>query len=115
MDHPHRQLRGLAAACALAAVAALAGCAGSSTRLPDPVVADRDGRERLLQQRWIGRTRAELVGSFGEPSMVMNVPGGRLPESIILVYRNKDSASGCIDAFVVLRDSEERIWNYFCR
>lgn len=113
MDDSTGQLRALAAACVLAA-AGLAGCANPSPPA-DPMAASRDGRERLLQQRWIGRTRLELVSSFGEPSTVMNVPGGRLPESIILVYRNKDSASGCIDAFVVLRDSEERIWNYFCR
>lgn len=102
----------------------LAGCASLHERdfaMPQPppsaapIAGGRDGREHALQQRWIGRTRAELISSFGQPSMVMNVPGNRLPESIILVYRNKDTASGCIDAFVVLRDSKEHIWNYFCR
>jgi hypothetical protein len=46
---------------------------------------------------------------------VMGVPGARLPESIILVFRGADPAGNCIDAFVVLRDEAETIWNYFCR
>jgi hypothetical protein len=115
--------RGLTAAC-LVAMVGLASCANLReadfvTPLPPPssgpIAGGRDGRELSLQQQWIGRTRAELINAFGQPSMVMNVPGNRVPESIILVYRNRDSASGCIDAFVVLRDSREHIWNYFCR
>ena len=123
MSIPPRPSLAAIAACAIAA-ASIAGCATLHERdfvvpLPPPsaapIAGGRDGREHELQQRWIGRTRAELIGSFGQPSMVMNVPGNRLPESIILVYRNKDPATGCIDAFVVLRDSHEHIWNYFCR
>lgn len=106
------------------ALTAMAGCAPLRESdfvapVPPPpsstLAGGRDGREQALQRAWIGRTRAELISSFGPPSLVMNVPGNRLPESIILVYRNKDPASQCIDAFVVLRDSREHIWNYFCR
>ena len=121
MNHHPSLLRGLAA-CMIAT--GLAGCA--NLREEDfvapapppsaaPLAGGRDGREQALQQQWIGRTRAELISVLGPPSLVMNVPGNRLPESVILVYRNQDSASGCIDAFVVLRDSREHIWNYFCR
>ena len=121
--HQQRLPRGLAAVYTLAVVW-LAGCANLREAdfvapVPppstEPIAGGRNGREHALQQQWIGRTRAELIGSFGQPSMVMNVPGNRLPESVILVYRNRDSAGGCVDAFVVLRDSREHIWNYFCR
>jgi len=123
MSNPPELKWAAMAACTMAA-AWIAGCAELRERdfvvpLPPPsaapIAGGRDGREHELQQRWIGRTRAELISSFGQPSMVMNVPGNRIPESIILVYRNKDPATGCIDAFVVLRDSREHIWNYFCR
>ncbi|MBL8319937.1 MAG: hypothetical protein JNJ42_16125 [Burkholderiaceae bacterium] len=110
-------------ACVIAVVS-IAGCVNSRERdvvapLPPPSIgADaggREARERVLQKEWIGRTRAELIGRFGPPALVMVVPGSRLPESAILVYRNNDSETGCIDAFVVLRASPETIWNYFCR
>ncbi len=120
--HQKRLLGGPAAVCTVAALC-LVGCAPLREAdfvapLPpptEPIAGGRDGREQTLQRQWIGRTRAELISSFGQPSMVMNVPGNRMPESVILVYRNKDSSNGCVDAFVVLRDSREHIWNYFCR
>lgn len=103
-----------------AAAVLVAACAREAAPVTRPVTHwpvqthSRDERERVLQQAWIGRTRKDLVSSFGPPALVMSVPGERWPETIILVYRNRDPAGGCIDAFVVLKESSE-IWNYFCR
>lgn len=108
----------------LLAGACIAGCARQAEpfRRHDPEaesrmphVGLRDGRERAMQQTWVGRTRAELVRTFGNPAIVLEVPGNRLPESIILVFTGRDPAGGCIDAFVVLQNRSEDIWNYFCR
>lgn len=81
----------------------------------EPGPSTREGRERAMQQAWIGRTRADLTRTFGKPALVMDVPGNRLPETLIVVYTGRDPASGCIDAFVVLTNEDEEIWNYFCR
>jgi hypothetical protein len=120
MPYYKRLMQRLALACPIAALW-LAGCAALREAVTEPVPAPvelpqgRDLRELTLQQIWVGRTRQELVRSFGPPVLVMGVPGNRVPDSIILVYKNKDSVNGCIDAFVVLRDTGEHIWNYFCR
>jgi hypothetical protein len=115
MNHLQHSMRALILACSAALL--LAACARGPAAAWSPAAAhthSRDERERLLQQAWIGRSRTELVASLGPPSLVMAVPGERWPETIVLVYRNRDAAGGCIDAFVVLKESAE-IANYFCR
>jgi hypothetical protein len=103
----------------LSGVLALAGCAtppDEATQARIAVSASRDMREVSMQRAWIGRTHDDLVRAFGAPSFMLEVPGGRLPESYIVVFIGSDRGLGrCIDAFVVLKDETATIWNYFCR
>ena len=106
---------GHAAALALA-VALLSACATlEDESKPLTLQQSREQRELSFQREWIGRTRDDLVRNFGAPRLVMDIPGNRLPESIILVYRNRDLTGQCIDAFVILKEEPQKVADYFCR
>lgn len=72
-------------------------------------------REQRLARDWTGRSRQELIDAWGTPRWVLRLPYQREPASLILVFVDQDPSGGCIDAFVVLQDDAETIWNYFCR
>lgn len=104
------------AATVFVVAALLAACAAlEDDSRPLSVNRSREQRELSLQREWIGRTRDDLVRIFGAPRLVMDIPGNRVPESIILVYRNRDLTGQCIDAFVILKEEPQKVADYFCR
>ena len=98
----------------------LAGCAlhaggpgsGAGPRFP------QEQRELSLQSAWSGRSYEALVQAFGQPELIMDVPGFRQLRTSAVVYGVRDSTSQCIDAFTVVvdgRTGQHVVTNYFCR
>jgi hypothetical protein len=108
----------------MALVLALAACAQGEiqrvvAREPHPSAGNatrfaRSEREAAMNREWQNRPLAELLHAYGQPQMVMNIPGGGMPPGFALVY-GRDPASGCIDAFAVGSGSELVIRVYHCR
>ena len=110
------------AAWTLAVAAGVSGCAdGTIRRIPrehptfSPAsTGSRHQRESDMNRQWQNRPLSDLVATYGEPRMVMNIPGGGTPPSFAVVY-GPDPASGCIDAFAVSSRGAPVIRIYHCR
>ncbi len=76
----------------------------------------RAARESSMQKVWAGKSYDELQESLGKPELTMSIPRYGWPPSEAILY-GMDSASGCIDAFLVVHGGEEgsTVLNYFCR
>jgi hypothetical protein len=125
-----RRVRGRLAArgaWGLAVVLGLNACAGSDVRriprqsqLPPLLVhapapsGPRYDRETQMNAQWQNRPVSDLLGAFGHPRMVLNIPGGGMPPSYAVIY-GQDPDTGCIDAFAVSNSGEPVIRVYHCR
>lgn len=100
---------------ALASTVLLGGCAF------DPVARARKEEPRVqreadLQALWRGRSYHSLLDRYGQPVVVMDVPGHRSVKTSIVVYGAEDDTLYCIDAFTVIVIEEKiLVSDYFCR
>lgn len=106
----------------LVILTALDGCTtlqepGDSPEFSPEKTTTQAKRERGLQSAWRGKSYEALIGNFGSPQIVMDVPGNNPMRTSIAIFGAKDRTSGCIDAFtlVVLRSGETVVADYFCR
>lgn len=74
----------------------------------------RQAREDEMNRQWQNRSLDELVGGLGKPILVMNIPGGGMPPGFAVVYE-RDTATGCIDAFAVNGFERPTVRVYYCR
>jgi len=104
--------------------AALAGCITPPPERNGEQAADKPTqnhertRERELQSSWRGKTYRDLLEAFGQPRVVMTVPGYRPLRTSVAVFGVRDQASRCIDAFTVVKHGTTGEWivaDYFCR
>ena len=101
----------------------LGGCAiappdNTLSGAAEPVRATPKTRERELQTTWRGKPYTALVAAYGEPKLLMNVPGYRPLKTSVAVYGIRDDATRCIDAFTVVKHGITGEWtvaDYFCR
>jgi hypothetical protein len=107
----------------LAMVLGLSACAGDEfRRIPRQThptssaasSAIRQNREAEMNRQWQNKPLSELLGTYGRPRMVMNIPGGGMPPSYAVVY-GPDATSGCIDAFAVSSHGDPVVRLYHCR
>jgi len=75
---------------------------------------DRVQREMAMNIRWQNRPLSELVATFGQPLLIMTIPGGGNPPGFAVVY-GVDPRSGCIDAFALVYGSDPTVRIYYCR
>jgi hypothetical protein len=101
----------------------LLGCSPLAPLIDNPHQINRPStvelREKLMHDRWAGKTYAELVEQLGKPLMVMSIPRDGWPPSSAIHYGASDQQSGCIDAFLVLHGDRSgrtaQVLEYFCR
>jgi hypothetical protein len=107
----------------LAVVLGLSACAGDEVRripreshstFSAASAATRQNRELEMNRQWQNKPLSELLGTYGRPKMVLNIPGGGMPPSYAVVY-GTDAASGCIDAFAVSSQGDPVVRIYHCR
>lgn len=77
-------------------------------------VLSRGGREADMNRRWQSHRLSELKAALGQPKLLMGIPGGGNPPGFVAVY-GLDPASGCIDAFALVYDTDPVIRVYHCR
>ena len=65
-------------------------------------------REKIMHDRWAGKTYNELVEHLGKPTLVMGIPGGGWPTSSAIHYGIRDLISGCIDPGAPALSSDRR-------
>ena len=111
---------GKATASCVAALLLLSACqqfaidASEHPRFGASNLAARQGREDAMNTQWQNQHLSQLVAARGQPMLVMNIPGGGMPPSFVVVY-GMDPGTGCIDAFAVSHDRDPRIRIYHCR
>jgi hypothetical protein len=100
----------------------LGGCAAApSDDTPSTAIdtaRSHKSRERELQTTWRGKPYTALVAAYGEPKLIMNVPGYRPLKTSVAVFGIRDDTSRCIDAFTVVKHGTTGEWtvaDYFCR
>lgn len=71
-------------------------------------------REFAMNQRWQYLPMSQLVAEWGEPKLLLNIPGGGNPPGFVAYY-GLDPASGCIDAFALVWGDDPLIRAYYCR
>ena len=80
--------------------------------------ASQRQRELMLQSNWQGKPYKDLMEAFGESVSELDIPSPRSPETFVVIFGVRNSASNCIDAFTLKKVEDSREWvvnDYFCR
>ncbi len=102
-------------ACLLLGLNAVTGCAPLEPLEEDgKPVFNTSSHEQGMRKQWADKPYRELVKHMGREGVVMDIPRYGWPASSAVVY-GVDSATGCVDAFLVLHGEEPLIKDYFCR
>lgn len=103
----------VAATLAVSLLSLLSGC-GAQPLADAAANSSQSAREAAMRERWTDKPYRELVKDRGRQGLVLDIPRYGWPPSSAVVY-GVDSASGCIDAFLVIHGKEPIIKDYFCR
>lgn len=105
---------------ATAVVLAVQGCAGleqlvtDEQRLESEIARGRAQREGTMNLKWQSRSLGEIVGEYGPPRRILDIPGGGNPPGFVLVY-GRDDDTGCLDTFAMVYGREPLVKMYQCR
>lgn len=115
MSTAHMDLSSCLRVSLIAAVFGVIGCSAQSSldasnaQVLDPKIE----HEKVMRERWLGKTTLELQQARGKPSIILVLPPKNQTETSAYIYQD-NSVSHCIDSFVV-QEGSGRIAGFYCR
>lgn len=71
--------------------------------------------ETDLNRVWAGKPYTELLATYGEPKMVMNIPDSRQNTAVVVYPVIDKLPAKCTHAFTVQRGAEPKVLKYNCQ